>query len=1071
MSVLDLNNNATTTFDYPTSEIKVNRSTFLGYNPNTSTISRRRINELVSETGVDDYVFNEIKKAKYQGCFDPGSLGNKNMFNDSYNNKITSIEITSNSNNTKKTLDKNKKNRQKTNPNLHRTEDGRNLLIAKTETQYPYKFDKRHYTLNKKMKFQRKKNLFEYDQSSSNISPNVKDRSLFNTINNRKISYKYNSFYNPNYNENRIRLDLDPDKFKNKTFVINKLMKNYKRNTGILGTLRSNKFTSSSNLLNHNNKNGLSPLLPTNRYSVYDSVNNYNLLNKKIYYSINESEPTDEDLNNLRYTSSLNKLTENNINYINNNTESIKNNLEKDINDEMKLINMYRKKLLSLFFVHMSNFYLLYFKDIYSYFLSHLKKSIKNKDYHFENKAITNLAEIKKKIKSNPYYYGHNKQYRNIIKDVKNQKNIILNKKYYIDAKTKINITKKYVETDLDNLKKEADNQKKNMIKERYLVNKKQNINKGNQVEDTHKNIKIQIVNKKYIRKKVTQRVLDKSKPDVNIKQKENNKKTDILSMDYFNRNENELKENEKLVRSFDENKYENNELIKIDKKDSKLTTTTYDFSKRLKKNKKVKPILFKKANVQNSFNVFNKNKSKNKQFINIKNNKFINKDLINKLAEEDNNSEEKMEPKIYDISGEISNDKKLNVNMKYIGMDNSNITPKNNKNNLNYNNYEIDKNCNYTIVGLISDEKDNNLKENEENDEIDTFSNKNIQNAISIITKIMENKENTEKKDELNSLLTKIIQKKIDNEEKQNKEILKKYFNLLKPNKLPFKQILLKKKKKLSLNLLDSIKPNKLFERPMVSSDNEDFIRHEKEINNINLINNKEDKTSISPNRGNSQFRVVIKKVKIHQSITKNILNPTIRKIKLSRKILPNFSTGNLLGKKFSKSVKKINKIFDDNNIDENENKEKEINKVKKKDIKKEEEKKEDKKSINSDELSDSSENNNLNINNEINKNDVVTNSDKNLHRNIKIFSKKRVGKDKRKSFAIPHLRSSIESFTKYIKKKSKFNKSNSDVIKEGDITLNEKYQDYENLIFYLRTQLIYCFIFNTKNYDSCAD
>ena len=64
------------------------------------------------------------------------------------------------------------------------------------------------------MKFQRKKNLFEYDQSSSNISPNVKDRSLFNTINNRKISYKYNSFYNPNYNENRIRLDLYSDKYK-----------------------------------------------------------------------------------------------------------------------------------------------------------------------------------------------------------------------------------------------------------------------------------------------------------------------------------------------------------------------------------------------------------------------------------------------------------------------------------------------------------------------------------------------------------------------------------------------------------------------------------------------------------------------------------------------------------------------------------------------------------------------------------------------------------------------------------------------------------------------------------------
>ena len=59
---------------------------------------------------------------------------------------------------------------------------------------------------------------------------------------------------------------------------------------------------------------------------------------------------------------------------------------------------------------------------------------------------------------------------------------------------------------------------------------------------------------------------------------------------------------------------------------------------------------------------------------------------------------------------------------------------------------------------------------------------------------------------------------------------------------------------------------------------------------------------------------------------------------------------------------------------------------------------------------------------------------------------------------------------FTKYIKNKSKLNLS-SESIHDGDTTLNEKYQDYENLIFYLRTQLIYCFISNKKNNDSCAD
>ena len=75
MSITDLNNN--TTFDYIPSEIKVNRTTNFKNNLNYSTISRKKNSQIIYGTGVDDYVFNEIKKAKYQGCFDPGSLGNK----------------------------------------------------------------------------------------------------------------------------------------------------------------------------------------------------------------------------------------------------------------------------------------------------------------------------------------------------------------------------------------------------------------------------------------------------------------------------------------------------------------------------------------------------------------------------------------------------------------------------------------------------------------------------------------------------------------------------------------------------------------------------------------------------------------------------------------------------------------------------------------------------------------------------------------------------------------------------------------------------------------------------------
>ena len=61
-----------------------------------------------------------------------------------------------------------------------------------------------------------------------------------------------------------------------------------------------------------------------------------------------------------------------------------------------------------------------------------------------------------------------------------------------------------------------------------------------------------------------------------------------------------------------------------------------------------------------------------------------------------------------------------------------------------------------------------------------------------------------------------------------------------------------------------------------------------------------------------------------------------------------------------------------------------------------------------------------------------------------------------------------SIETFTKYRKSKVKFikNEEEEDSSNEQDITLTEKYQDCENFVYFLRTQLIYCFLAN-KNYD----
>ena len=113
-----------------------------------------------------------------------------------------------------------------------------------------------------------------------------------------------------------------------------------------------------------------------------------------------------------------------------------------------------------------------------------------------------------------------------------------------------------------------------------------------------------------------------------------------------------------------------------------------------------------------------------------------------------------------------------------------------------------------------------------------------------------------------------------------------------------------------------------------------------------------------------------------------------------------------------------------------------------------------------------------NLSVNNELSyeSNNMVTNSEKFLHKKLKVLRKKNI-KDGKRKILIRKKKSSIKSFGEYRRNVSKLNKSKNnkdESIKEGDLTLNEKYQDYENLIFYLRTQLIYCFITNKKNDES---
>ena len=57
-------------------------------------------------------------------------------------------------------------------------------------------------------------------------------------------------------------------------------------------------------------------------------------------------------------------------------------------------------------------------------------------------------------------------------------------------------------------------------------------------------------------------------------------------------------------------------------------------------------------------------------------------------------------------------------------------------------------------------------------------------------------------------------------------------------------------------------------------------------------------------------------------------------------------------------------------------------------------------------------------------------------------------------------------------ISTKIKLNKNVVEKINNGDfITETEKYEDYQNFIFYLRAQLIYCFLTNKNHEDSLLD
>ena len=183
-----------------------------------------------------------------------------------------------------------------------------------------------------------------------------------------------------------------------------------------------------------------------------------------------------------------------------------------------------------------------------------------------------------------------------------------------------------------------------------------------------------------------------------------------------------------------------------------------------------------------------------------------------------------------------------------------------------------------------------------------------------------MENKEKDDNHKKIN-LLLKIIQNKINKEKNNNVELIKKYFNIFKlPHDIILNQtqnntngkeepILDREETK-----KDSINNNDKKESPKQSFKSDEDIN--KNINQIknNIVCKKGDENDEDKKSSNKdKFELVVKKAKIHKSVTNNILNSQLRKLKLennSKNVSPN-STGNEIIPSTSKKYKKANSFI----------------------------------------------------------------------------------------------------------------------------------------------------------------
>ena len=983
MSINEKKRNAT--FYYFPPEIKIKNNLYK--NQNISTISRMIKPATIYCPQVDDYiwtaVFKETKKTQYKSTIDLENTGNKNIFTE--NTKVNNIKSNL-KNKIKKTFEKNKKYTNITS-SIHHKDEGKNLLIEKTEIQYPLKSEKNKYILNSKNKFYKINNNLE----NYNIIPNSMERNYLNHDKNRTKTNIYSN-HTPIYNERRYINE--KHNYQSRTLILSSLINNC---NNLTKKSRNNKFSKySTDKINDSNnsinRESFSPIIPPYHSSTNKSI--HNTQNRKKINNIMNSNDFKNDDTILRNTCNFiysNHIDKNKYFLINNENDytddkDINDNKEEkeiilnmnDNDDDIKLISLYRKKLLSLFLVHMKNFYKIYLKKIFNDFILKLKKTISNKKSILKNKEIINKKEIKKKKISNSFNNGHIKQNINLQRKIKNNHYLIINNQ----NNNKINITynKLYLGNDNIQLKKKfnINQNRKNIIKKNYILNSNSIINKKIEDEIKNKEKKDSFSNKKYIKKSITKKIFRKFKQNnCNINSEKNN-------ININNLNENSNLEKRKIIKSFDKISIMNKTINATRTSKNNIFIPNKKNTIIIENNNKKISHPFKKV-ILNSSNINNKT---------IQNNKFNNDYKLknNKINDECDkykvNNKKNNELEIHEIIKVKSLDEKLNMNIKYFDKRNKSISS-NSKRNERNKIFKIENTFVHTFLG--KEINNNNLKEN---------CNNNLENAI------LFSKKDEKSKNIRYNFLFEIIQKKIKKEKKQNLEVVNKYFNKMKAHNI--------------------------------------------------LINNKISNENTKENLflRNSDDR------KLHKSFTMNILIPYMEKIRPRKSYnsnlflkndINNIHSKNLLKKTISEKI--INKNFNKNIF-------REINKKKK-----------DTKEI---EVNKYKKDNNIESVNEIRKEnmDKKSKSEKNLinnYNNFQIFKKEDIKQDRRKSFEKDPkflYKTLIEMKTKYKEKYSKLNKiSDKAIINEGDITLDEKYQDYETLIYYFRNQLILCFIRNNNN------